>query len=120
MQSYRKAFFRLIATVTVKPGFQKERVVAAVEAALRSRFSFDARAFGQSVTLSEVVAVMQAVPGVLAVDVDHLGRTDGIQDNGLVQPLSAASPQMADDATLLAAELLILDPRPVDLKGGMP
>ena len=120
VQSYRKAFFRLIATVTVKPGFQKERVVAAVEAALRSRFSFDARAFGQSVTLSEVVAVMQAVPGVLAVDVDHLGRTDGIQDNGLVQPLSAASPQMADDATLLAAELLILDPRPVDLKGGMP
>jgi predicted phage baseplate assembly protein len=119
VEPYRKAFFQVTATVMVAPDYQTDRVVAAVEAALRSKFSFDARAFGQPVALSEVVAVMQAVPGVVAIDIDRLGRTDDLGGDGLLQPLSAASPQMGDDNALLAAELLILDPRPVDLKGVM-
>jgi predicted phage baseplate assembly protein len=117
MQSYRKAFFRLAGTVTVASDAQPDLVVAAVKAALRSSFSFEARAFGRPVNLSDVVAVMQAVPGVVAVDIDELRRTDGIGGDGLVQPLPAALPQIDDTGSLLAAELLILDPRPVALRG---
>jgi predicted phage baseplate assembly protein len=117
IQSYRRAFFRLSGTVMVASDAQTDMVVAAVEAALRSSFSFDARAFGQAVNLSDVVAVMQAVPGVVAVDVDELTRIDGIGGDGLAGPLPASLPQIGPDGSLLAAELLVLDPRPVDLKG---
>jgi predicted phage baseplate assembly protein len=117
MQSYRKAFFRLAGTVTVASDAQTDLVVAAVESALRSSFSFEARTRGQPVNLSEVMAVMQAAPGVVAIDLDDLRRTDGIGGDGLAQPLPAALPEIGDDGALLAAELLILDPRPVALKG---
>jgi predicted phage baseplate assembly protein len=123
VQSYRKAFFELAATIVVKPDFQIDSVVAAVEQALRAAFSFDARAFGQPVMLSEVVAAMQAVPGVLAVDLDRLSRIDNVFKRRrlplLSDALSAAAPSMQDDSTLLAAELLTLDPRPVQLTGVM-
>jgi len=135
VQSYRKAYFELAATITVKPDFQTDSVVAAVEQALSLQFSFDARAFGQPVMLSEVMAVMQAVPGVLAVDIDRLSRIGNLSGNidglsrsddllrfELLPPasLSAAVPEMLSDGTLLAAELLTLDPRPVDLRGVSP
>jgi predicted phage baseplate assembly protein len=120
MQSYRKAFFRLSGTVTVAADAQVDVVVAAVEAALRASFSFDARSFGQPVNLSDVMAVMQAVSGVVAVDLDELVRTDGIGGNGLAGPLPAALPQVGRFGLVQAAELLALDPRPVDLKGVLP
>ena len=70
---------------------------------LLAHFSFDARSFGQSVTLSEVIAVVQNVPGVLMVDVDDVVRLSG---GGLdFGRLHAALPE-AD----LAAELLTLSP----------
>jgi predicted phage baseplate assembly protein len=122
VQHYRKAFFEVAAIITVKPDFQTETVVAAVEQALRAHFSFDARAFGQPVMLSEVMAVMQAVQGVLAVDVTSLRRIDNVFRRERVlflmpDSLPAALPYVADDGTLLAAELLTLDPRPVRLTG---
>jgi predicted phage baseplate assembly protein len=117
VESCRKAFFQLAATVMVAPEAKPELVVAAVEAALRARFSFDARAFGQAVNLAEAMAAIQGVPGVIAVDIDVLQRTDTIGGDGLVQALPAAGPEPADDGSLLGAELLMLDPRPVALKG---
>jgi predicted phage baseplate assembly protein len=135
VQSYRNAYFELTATIIVKPAFQIDSVVAAVEQALRAQFSFDARAFGQPVMLSEVVATMQAVPGVVAVDIDRLSRIGNLSGGvdrlrrvdsflrfNLLPPasLSAAVPEMLSDGTLLAAELLTLDPRPVDLRGVLP
>jgi hypothetical protein len=125
VQPYRKAFFELSATIIVKPEFQTESVVAAVEQALRAHFSFDARAFGQPVMLSEVMAVMQAVPGVLAVDITSLRRIDNVFRRReflfqLPDSLATALPVVTDDGTLLAAELLTLDPRPVRLTGVAP
>ena len=85
---------------------------AAVEQALRTQFSFAARAFGQPVRLSEVVAVMQAVPGVVAVDVDKLYRTD--ETAALDPRLVAELPGVGTDGEVLAAELLTLDPQPLN------
>jgi hypothetical protein len=107
---------------------------------LRSAFSFDARAFGQPVAQSEVIAVMQAVPGVVAVDLYKLYRPDsfiffppgGFRShsaidffrfrgiNQLNTILAAAVPQAGTDGRLLAAELLTLDPAPLDDLGVMP
>lgn len=117
IKSYRPVTFELVADVKVDPDYIEEKVLAAVEAALRSGFSFTARAFGQPVTLSEVVSAIQNVAGVVAVDVNKLYRSDEAEVwNAL---LGAEAPQAGDDAGVPAAELLTLDPAPLEL-GVMP
>ena len=74
-ETYRPASFEVAGTVTVHPDHEEEKVLAAVRESLRDRFSFEAREFGQPVMLSEVIAVLHSVAGVIAVDVDHLQRT---------------------------------------------
>ncbi|MEP7339642.1 MAG: putative baseplate assembly protein [Acidobacteriota bacterium] len=119
VQTYRPAFFRLAANVKVHPDYLPDKVLAAVEQALRAQFSFAARQFGQPVALSEVVAVMQSVAGVVAVDVDKLYRFDDAFA-GLKALLPAAAPQAGDKGTVAAAELLTLDPSPLHDLGVMP
>ena len=94
-------------------------MIKAIETPLRSHFSFDRRDFGQGVTLSEVIGVIQSVAGVIAVDVDALYRTDGLGGDGLKQPLLAAVPQPGAEGTVSAAELLLLDPGPHSHPGVM-
>jgi predicted phage baseplate assembly protein len=116
--SYRKALFRIVAKVKIDPEYIPGNVLTAVEQALRNEFSFDARAFGQPVAASEVVAVIQATPGVVAVDLDQLYRTD--TPGQLSNPrLDAATPALDGGGALTAAELLTLDPGPIGL-GVMP
>jgi hypothetical protein len=146
IQSYRKAFFTLSATLYVDPHYEMDLVLAAAQQQLRDRYSFAARAFGQPVSFSEVVTTLQAVAGVSAVEVNSLQRTDrflgplvfrslaapvaallpGLTLSRLVQPqglggpntsLAAALPETGPDSSMLAAELLVLDPRPVHLVG---
>lgn len=111
--SYRPAYFRLAATVRVDPAHPAELVAAAVEAALRVRFSFRARSFGQPVALSEVVAVMQNVEGVVAVDVRRLHR-DGERRVMLSTVVTAELPAPGTGvARVRPAELLTLHPDPL-------
>jgi len=111
VRSYRPASFRVAATVQVHPDHLAEKVLAAVRDALALRFSFDARDFGRPVALSEVIAVMQAVPGVVSVDVDHLQRTDVPQSVDPAPRLLAELPAGGGaPETVQPAELLTLDP----------
>jgi hypothetical protein len=73
--SYRKAELRVVARVRTEADRDSALVLAAVRGAVEASFSFPARGFGQALALSEVVAVMQNVPGVLFVDLDLLHRT---------------------------------------------
>jgi predicted phage baseplate assembly protein len=114
LESYRPVRFRTAGKVQVDPVYQPEAVLSAVAAALRRQFAFEARAFGQAVTLSEVLAVMHAVPGVVGVDLDHLYRTD--TRVALHDRLLAALPTMQADGTVVAAELLTLDAAPLALE----
>jgi predicted phage baseplate assembly protein len=119
VKSYVPALFRLAANVKIDPDYERDRVLAAVKAALQQGFSFQSRNFGQGVALSEIVAVMQAVPGVVAIDVDKLHRTDGIGGSGLKAPLPAKAPQSGVTGAT-AAELLTLDPVSLEQLGVMP
>jgi hypothetical protein len=96
-----------------EPTHVRSVVHTAVEAALRERFSFAARAFAQPVMLSEVIAVIQGVAGVIAVDVDKLyrGVTEALQPR-----LPADQPHIDANGVLQAAELLTLDPGPLSLE----
>jgi hypothetical protein len=58
------------ANVRIDPDYQWEVVVAQVRARLLEALGFDCRELGQGVATSEVLSAMQAVPGVVYVDLD--------------------------------------------------
>ena len=110
--SYRPAFFRLDAELYIHSDYTGDIVVEAARLALREKFSFDARAFNQPVHLSEVISTLQKVEGVTAVDVNHLYRSDAAPVDpppGSLMPVISTSGDQIE-----GAELLILDPAPLD------
>ncbi|ODT45723.1 MAG: putative baseplate assembly protein [Nitrospira sp. SCN 59-13] len=108
VKPYRQAWFEVEGTVTIAPNHVSDVVMDAISADLESRYDFEARAFGQPVALSEVIASIQTVPGVVAVDLDRFARTD--QSLPTIQPrLIADRPAMGADGVVPAAELLLLD-----------
>jgi predicted phage baseplate assembly protein len=117
VKTFRPAYFHFAGNVKVAAEFETDKVLAAVEQALRAQFAFGARAFGQPVMLSEVIAAIQAVPGVIAVDVDKLYRAGA--GASLQQRLLAELPVLASNGQLLAAELLTLHAAPLDQLGVM-
>lgn len=117
VKSYLPVTFKLVANIKVDPDYIEEKVLTEVEGALRTGFAFAARTFGQPVTLSEVVSAMQNIAGVVAVDVNKLHRSD--QSEAWNELLSAQSPRAGDDSSVPGAELLMLDPGPLEL-GVMP
>jgi predicted phage baseplate assembly protein len=117
VKTFRPAYFHFAGNVKVAAEFDIDKVLAAVERALRGTFAFAARAFGQPVMLSEVIAAIQAVPGVTAVDVDKLYRSGA--GASLQQRLLAELPVLGPNGQLLAAELLTLDAAPLDQLGVM-
>ena len=113
--SFASATFRIQLKVKVQHEFREAAVLGGVEAALRTAFGFDARAFGQPVFLSEVVETIHEVPGVVAIDVDQLHRTTPPDQQVEPHPrLLAALPQLRPDGSMSPAEILTLDPAPLD------
>lgn len=107
--------FHLTALIRRDPDRRDDDVRAAVEAALRDRFRFESREFGQSVHLSEVVAAMQGVPGVRAVDLNTLHAADA-KTPLLNHEIAAYTPPEGGQAgAACPAELLTLALRPGDL-----
>jgi predicted phage baseplate assembly protein len=112
--SYQKRLFKVAGKIKVDPDYEAEKVLAEANDTLRDTFSFAKRQFGQSVNLSEVIALVQVVDGVVAVDIDSLYRTgEAVKLNSR---LEAELPHGGDPASLGAAELLTLDPAPIDLE----
>ncbi len=78
--SYVETLFSFTAGLRCDPLYVQTAVQAAVMLTLTNTFSFNARNFGQSVSVDEITAVIQAVPGVIAVLVTRLTR--GISSTG--------------------------------------
>ena len=108
MKNFRKVLFQAHGTVTVAVDHVIDTVMAAVYAALLDRYSFDSRAFGQPVALSEAIAAIQSIPGVVAVDIDKFYRNDKPTPDWLAR-LDADRPAMGADGVVGAAELLLID-----------
>ncbi|HEX7756965.1 MAG TPA: putative baseplate assembly protein [Niabella sp.] len=114
LETYSPRFFRITAGIIPEPEYVPADVLAAVEANLRTAFSFEKRRFAQPVTYSEVITCIQQTAGVAAVDIDALYRTEDSTPN-IQYFIDAAQPRITA-TDLFAAELLTLDPTPVDLK----
>ncbi len=112
VKSYQAGLFRLVAALKIDPTYLSEKVLQQAEQKLRDTFSFAARAFGQPVHLSEVIAVLQNVAGVMAVNVTALYRSNETPE--LKEHIAAAVPLPAR-TQVLPAEILTLDLQPLEL-----
>ncbi len=148
VQSFLETTFGLDADLTYDPAYDSTAVQAAVLAALQQTYSFAARSFGQGVSGDEVAALIQGVPGVVAVNVKSLTpiATSPAGDIGsagysvaayntwigkaLTTPLPRPSglpnticpyvPSAAPGTQLpLPAEILVLDPDPANVSLGV-
>ncbi len=72
VQSFLPTLFGLSADLCYDPAYDAATVKAQVLGSLGQTYSFANRGFGQQVTSDELASVMQAVPGVLAVNVTSL------------------------------------------------
>lgn len=106
--------FNVQAKLLVTRGYLVDKVQATVTSAVLSAFSFHRRAFGQAVTKSELLAAMQGVEGVDAVDLDALYFSSNAATLENRLPARTAG---WDDANSLvrAAELLLVNPRSIQL-----
>jgi hypothetical protein len=144
--SFLETLFGLHADLKYDPAYEMPAVKAAVLQLLGSHYSFQSRGFGQGVSYDEVAALIQSVPGVVAVNVTQLklGATSKAGDLGagawsvagynswlsqqvsLTRPHSDAPTRICPylpvaDLTALPqpAEILVLDPNAKSVVLGM-
>jgi hypothetical protein len=113
---YRPVAFRTRLAVKVAEDHDIEKVLVLVEEALRTRFGFDARNFGQGVSEDEIMAVAHEVQGVEAVRVTTLSRPGARLSSILRRRLSAELPVASLTSMPKAAELLTLSDSVLQLK----
>ncbi|HEY9614648.1 putative baseplate assembly protein, partial [Allocoleopsis sp.] len=114
VDSYDRILFNLEARLLINPRYQLEEVENKVLTALKTTFAFPQRQFGQNVTAAEVIATMQNVEGVIAVDLDALypsGRSKAL-DQFLPAFQARSDPQTNQ---VYPAQLLLLNPAGIQL-----
>jgi predicted phage baseplate assembly protein len=114
--------FRVEARVKVHPDHLQEDVFTRVEAALVAGFSFAARELGRSLARSAVVAAIQKVEGVVALDLELLdydppgGGPPPAEGRLLALPARLGPPAVDGRRPALGAQLLTLAAQGVSLE----
>ncbi|HYW16728.1 MAG TPA: putative baseplate assembly protein [Allosphingosinicella sp.] len=99
---YRRRYFQLAARLYKHPDHLADAVAAAARAALLAGFGYTARALAQPVSGAEAIALLQAIPGVVGVDLDVLALLDsGDPDQPAPDTLASVLPALP--ATILAS-----------------
>ncbi len=110
--SYEARSFNVQAKVLVHEDYIAEDVLANVKTQLIEAFSFNNQSFAQSLTSSEVIAVMQAVEGVEAIDLDALYLSTAAPS---LQSRLVALPARWDSGTVRPAQLLTINSEGISL-----
>jgi hypothetical protein len=116
--NYRAASFHVRASIKVAADADNAIVLPVVEAALRTAFGFEQRELGQSITVDQVLSVIQNVGGVEASYLHEFYRSDTPPKTGskVTTPLVAALPVASYTDIPMGAELLTLDSSPLTLE----
>lgn len=99
INSFEEKLFNVKATIKLDPDYLLDEVVIQIKEALIATYNFESRGFGQDVTPSELIAIIQSVEGVVAVDLNKIGNQDPFStehfrltsdiaqwDSGLIKP----------------------------------
>ena len=105
--------FNLKARLRIDARYLSEDVCAQVKSALLNAFAFEQRDFGQGVSAADVIALIQPIAGVIAVDLDRLHRTD--KPVALENYMDAAIARYTA-GKITPAELLLINPVGIELK----
>ena len=109
VDSYQPLRFNLEAKLLIDPRYEVKTVIAKVRSALLQTFSFDPRAFGQTVTAAEAIATLQPIEGMIAVDLDALYRLSSSKTLEQILPADRARWNEAI-AQIDPAQLLLINP----------
>jgi predicted phage baseplate assembly protein len=107
VSTFEQALFGVRLRILRDAAYLPDPLAESIAAALLDEFSFAYREFAQSVAASEVVALVQATPGVVALDLDALYR---VGQSEAFHALLAAKPARWSGNTIGRAELLLLSP----------
>ena len=119
VDSYQPIFFSLKAKILRDQRYRWTDLQKAVIVALQNAFTFVVRDFGQAVTAAEVIAVIQQVAGVVAVDLDELYRQDKTAGLSATLPAEMVRWEPAQETPKLA-ELLLINPFGITLEEMQP
>ena len=144
--TFLETLFSFSADVAYDPNYDSTVVEAAIVQSLRQQYSFASRSFGQGVSSDEIAAFIQAIPGVVAVNVKTLtvGKTSAAGDlssgnwsvyaynqwsanpitlnrpsSGSYLRICPAIPVASPDSSPQPAEILVLDPNPTAVALGV-
>jgi len=113
IDTYTPLSFGLKVRLLVNPDYLSEKVIKAVKSALKSAYSYSKRLFGQSVSRSEILALIQGIEGVDASFLDELHLTG--QDSSEADPLPARRARW-EGGRVQPAELLLIDPNDISVE----
>ncbi len=105
ISSYLPAWFAVKLRIARDPAWSEDALAGRIRVALADRFSFARREFAQPVAGSEIVALVQAVPGVLSLDLDYLYRVNKMPS---FEPLLLANRATWSGYQISPAELLLI------------
>lgn len=114
VSTYTPAFFDIEAGLKIHTDYTSRLVLENAEKRLLEKFSFNKRDFMQPVSYSEVVTCIQETPGVSAVDIDALYRSEAAQPT--IEYLLLASAPTVTNNIFLGAELLTIAQEGIKLK----
>jgi len=144
--TFLETLFRFSADIAYNPDYDATVVQAAIIQSLRQQYSFASRSFGQGVSGDEIAAFIQAIPGVVAVNVKSLTvvATSAAGDlssknwsvyaftqwianpitlnrpsSGSYLRICPAIPVASPDSPSQPAEILVLDPDPKSIALGV-
>jgi hypothetical protein len=108
--SYVPVLFTFTAGVAIDTtGYDSPAVLSQAWQGVSAAFAFGQRGLGQGVAASEIIEVIQAVPGVVAVRLTGLQRSGDPATAGTALPAAGPQPPSGTQPAL-GAELLLLDP----------
>jgi hypothetical protein len=111
--SYVPVLFEVGASVLIdQTDYDPTQVLAQVWQSLLTSFSFAQRQLGQGVAQSEVIAVIQQTPGVIAVQLTGFNKQGQPTPSGtpLQTVLLASAPAAGQQGTPSGAQMLLIDP----------
>ncbi len=112
INSFNLISFNVKARIKIDPDYLNDSVIKDVKSILIQSYKFDNRVFGQSVSPSEVIAIIHAVNGVIAVDLDELG---GVDPFSVSNYLLTANIARWNGTTINPAELLLIDENDIEI-----
>jgi len=112
INSFEETLFDVKAKIKIHPDYLEDKVISSVQESLIANYNFESRSFGQVVTPSEIIATMQSVEGVVAVDLDKLNGQNPFSAEHFRLVSSIA--KWESDA-IKPAELLLIDENNIDI-----